>query len=183
MLDLVYVALVVAPLTLAAAAMLLMALRSYRGQAEARAARRRTEIERAKEHPPGLRRPSAPLAEPPSIATLPDVRELGRSVVASLANDPRPEPTVRTREERPSLEELSALVEALAHPPREAPTPTQIGDARRRLAPPRVGAAPAETKVCPDCAEEILAAARVCKHCRYRFDEPDEGGGRRSASV
>lgn len=26
------------------------------------------------------------------------------------------------------------------------------------------------TKGCPDCAETVLAAARVCKHCRYRFD-------------
>jgi len=27
------------------------------------------------------------------------------------------------------------------------------------------------TKRCPDCAEEILAAARVCKHCGARFGE------------
>ena len=27
-----------------------------------------------------------------------------------------------------------------------------------------------QTKICPDCAETILAAARVCKHCGYRFD-------------
>lgn len=26
------------------------------------------------------------------------------------------------------------------------------------------------TKCCPDCAEAILADARVCKHCGYRFD-------------
>jgi hypothetical protein len=25
------------------------------------------------------------------------------------------------------------------------------------------------TKQCPDCAETVLAAARVCKHCGYRF--------------
>ena len=28
----------------------------------------------------------------------------------------------------------------------------------------------AATKTCPDCAEPILAEARVCKHCRYRFE-------------
>jgi len=27
------------------------------------------------------------------------------------------------------------------------------------------------TKQCPDCAEIVLAEARVCKHCGYRFDE------------
>jgi hypothetical protein len=26
------------------------------------------------------------------------------------------------------------------------------------------------TKPCPDCAESVAAAARVCKHCGYRFD-------------
>jgi len=27
------------------------------------------------------------------------------------------------------------------------------------------------TKTCPECAETILAAAKVCKHCSYRFEE------------
>ena len=27
------------------------------------------------------------------------------------------------------------------------------------------------TRECPDCAETVLAAARVCKHCGYRFEE------------
>lgn len=175
MLDLVYLALVVAPLTIAAAAMLLMALRSFRSHADARAERRQTELVRAVERPAGLRKRSEPLSDPPSIASLGDVRSLGRSVVASLANDPRP-PGTRGRMPRvgdkPSLEELSALVESLAYPPREAPRPTEIGDVKREI--PRVGAPRAATKHCPDCAEEVLAAARVCKHCRFRFDEPEE---------
>jgi hypothetical protein len=29
--------------------------------------------------------------------------------------------------------------------------------------------ASAETKTCPDCAETVLAPARVCKHCGFRF--------------
>lgn len=29
-------------------------------------------------------------------------------------------------------------------------------------------------KVCPDCAEKVLAAAKVCRYCHYRFDQaPD----------
>lgn len=28
----------------------------------------------------------------------------------------------------------------------------------------------ATEKTCPDCAESVLADARVCKHCGYRFD-------------
>jgi hypothetical protein len=28
-----------------------------------------------------------------------------------------------------------------------------------------------DEKQCPDCAETVLAAARVCKHCGYRFEE------------
>ncbi|MCW2991718.1 MAG: hypothetical protein JWM73_2312 [Solirubrobacterales bacterium] len=169
MLDLVYLALVAAPLTIAAAAMLLMALRSFRGHADARAGRRRAEIAHAHEHPGGLRKRSAPLVDPPSIASVSDVRSLGRSVVASLANDPR------AQRDKPSIEELSALVESLAYPPREAPAPTALGEIRRAepVVVARVGATPAVTKHCPDCAEPVLAAARVCKHCRYRFDEPE----------
>jgi hypothetical protein len=155
MLDLVYLGLVVAPLTLAGAALLLMAVRSFRTHADARAERRRVDVERAQQRPAGLRKRSEPMAEPASIASVTDVRSLGRSVVAALANDPKPE------SDKPSLEQLSAIVEALAKRPPEA-------DLSAR---PRVGAAAAETKHCPDCAEEVLAAARVCKHCRYRFDE------------
>jgi hypothetical protein len=28
-----------------------------------------------------------------------------------------------------------------------------------------------EVKICPDCAEEVKAAARVCRFCGYRFDD------------
>ncbi|MGD0714680.1 MAG: zinc ribbon domain-containing protein [Gaiellaceae bacterium] len=35
----------------------------------------------------------------------------------------------------------------------------------------RLGAAPAN-KTCPDCAETVKAAARVCRFCGHRFDEP-----------
>ena len=39
-------------------------------------------------------------------------------------------------------------------------------------APGATPAADEETKVCPDCAERVKAAARVCRYCGYRFDEP-----------
>lgn len=159
MLDLVYLALVVAPLTLAALALLLIVLRSFRTHADARAERRRAEVEIARTHPGGMRRRDQPLAAPPSIARIGDVRELGRSVAASLANDPVPAKPAHPTP--PDLDELSALVAALARTPAE-PLPPR----------PQVGAPPAPTKRCPDCAEEVLAAARVCKHCRCRFDEP-----------
>lgn len=32
-----------------------------------------------------------------------------------------------------------------------------------------------ETKQCPDCAETVLAAARKCRFCGYRFDAPRSG--------
>jgi hypothetical protein len=31
------------------------------------------------------------------------------------------------------------------------------------------------TKLCPDCAETVLASARVCKHCQFRFAPPLHG--------
>jgi hypothetical protein len=31
------------------------------------------------------------------------------------------------------------------------------------------------TKVCPDCAETVIASARVCKHCQFRFEPPLHG--------
>jgi hypothetical protein len=44
------------------------------------------------------------------------------------------------------------------------PTPVDPPD-------PSVEAAEPQTKKCPDCAEIVLADARVCKHCHYRFAE------------
>src|SRR4051794_23121257 len=116
MLDLLYIGLVVAPLTIAAVALLLLAWRGVRGH---------------RDRPT----PSVPESRAPSVAP------------PAPAGPPA----------RPSLVDLSDMVQARVHVP-QAPVPA---------------ASAAETKRCPDCAEEVLAAARVCKHCRYRFDEPD----------
>jgi hypothetical protein len=35
-----------------------------------------------------------------------------------------------------------------------------------------------ETKICPDCAESVLAAARKCRFCGYRFDGPRPSAAR-----
>jgi hypothetical protein len=32
-----------------------------------------------------------------------------------------------------------------------------------------------QTKQCPDCAEQVLAAARRCRFCGYRFDRVEHG--------
>ncbi|HEU4656299.1 MAG TPA: hypothetical protein VFR97_02185 [Capillimicrobium sp.] len=31
------------------------------------------------------------------------------------------------------------------------------------------------TKRCPDCAETVVASARVCKHCQFHFGPPQHG--------
>ena len=40
--------------------------------------------------------------------------------------------------------------------------------------PPLPAPSAPDLRVCPDCAEEIHAAARVCKHCGLRFAQPSD---------
>ena len=95
------------------------------------------------EHEGLVRRTPTALASPPSNAGLAALREMDirRSLLRAL------------------------------DPDAEAPA-RRVASSRRQAAPLREGPLPAgvETKECPDCAETVLAAARICKHCRYRFD-------------
>jgi len=50
-----------------------------------------------------------------------------------------------------------------------------IGKNRGTL-PNLMGSSPGETKTCPDCAEDVKAAARKCKHCGFLFEETDVTG-------
>ena len=59
------------------------------------------------------------------------------------------------------------LVAALAPVPVQAGTEAAPAPASAPATPFPAGVA---TKDCPDCAETVLAEARICKHCRYRFE-------------
>lgn len=53
-------------------------------------------------------------------------------------------------------------------PPPQAPRP------RGTISTPTPAPQPPTLKTCPDCAEQVQAAARICRFCRYEFPtEPD----------
>jgi hypothetical protein len=178
MLDLLYIAIVAVPLVLASGGLLLLAVKSFRSGSDARRARLAQDVAVAEAHPGGMRRRDAPLEAPPSVASL------GRPGLGDRVRPhvPDPAPVVPP--------EISELAASLAFPPRRERTPATapaaplidvaaaVADAAAGVPAVRPGLA---AKRCPDCAEEVLAAARVCKHCRYRWDEPDAGLGALSA--
>lgn len=49
--------------------------------------------------------------------------------------------------------------------------------------PAQVSGSPTAIKTCPECAETVLIAARVCKHCGYRFAGPDEDPRPRAPAI
>jgi hypothetical protein len=173
MLDLVYIAIVALPLTMAAAALLLISVRSIQGRAEERVLRHAAETAAAEAAPAGLRKRDDPLAPAASVATLGagDIRALGRKAAAALepVAPPTPAPVAPP--------EISEIAAALSFPPRREPAPLTVLPPLGELA-DGVAAAGRAVKRCPDCAEEVLVAARVCKHCRYRWEPYDEAGGR-----
>jgi hypothetical protein len=66
-------------------------------------------------------------------------------------------PGQRARTDIPTIRVPSRDAPPRDAPPRDAPRPQTESTERA-------------TKTCPDCAETVLTAARVCKHCGYRFD-------------
>ncbi len=82
---------------------------------------------------------------------------------------PPPEPAPRPKPAAHEVDERSEAETRVVSQPARVDLPTVREDAP----PPEVAPEPAEssTKACPDCAETVLAAARVCKHCGYRFQQ------------
>jgi hypothetical protein len=141
MLSLLYITILAVPLTLMALAFLLIVVRG---------AGRRV-------HERSERRKATPLAPPPSTRRLREARlDLRRSLARALD----PETAVEAR---------------VVASPRSRATPL-LADQQRPMTAAWAEASPAAppaglpTKACPECAETVLAAARICRHCRYRFD-------------
>jgi predicted amidophosphoribosyltransferase len=66
----------------------------------------------------------------------------------------------RCDELRPSLAGSAEPTE-----PPAAPAPAEVPRATEQATP----LAEAATKICPQCAEEVKAAALICHYCRYEF--------------
>lgn len=57
---------------------------------------------------------------------------------------------------------------------REEPAPSVSYTSLSSTQPAPVASAP-DTKICPRCAEEVKAAAQVCRHCGHEFTEAQPG--------
>jgi hypothetical protein len=159
MLDLVYIAIVAVPLVLAGGGLLLLAIRSVFGPPRERRA-------------PEAKDVAVPAAPP---APFPGISELA----AALAFPPRTLPSTApppAASAPPPLASAPPPAASAPPPPPSAPPPLA---AVRPVAGDPGSVAGLAAKRCPDCAEEVLAAARVCKHCRYRWEE--SGGSALSA--
>ena len=123
-------------------------------------ARRREAREKAPRRAAGgllKRRDTAPPRErPPRREPAPEPEPVPGELDRASEAETQVAPAQRARVDLPTVADVPAKEEAPPVPARE-PTPDPT---------PAEGA----IKTCPDCAETVLAAARVCKHCGYRFD-------------
>jgi uncharacterized protein UPF0547 len=88
--------------------------------------------------------------------------ERGYEVVGELAREIEEKATGRSRR---SAATLVRYVENCQDP---ATAARSGGSMLARLFGVR---SPPRTKVCPECAEEVREAARICRFCKHRFDE------------
>jgi hypothetical protein len=140
MLSLLYITILAVPLTLLALAFLLIVVRGAGRMVAERSGRRA----------------ATPLAPPPSTGGLRDLHfDLRGALDPEASGAARVVAAERERATPLLAEQQRPLTAAWA----EAATATA------RAVPPGLA-----TKACPECAETVLEAARICKHCRYRFD-------------
>ncbi len=104
--------------------------------------------------------PSADLSSVESTgARTPSLSEAATRVLGSRpftgTREGETEPDAATRELTPQPARVDLPIQPEAPPEGETSPPPEAGQ---------------RTKTCPDCAETVLAAARVCKHCGYRFE-------------
>ena len=102
---------------------------------------------------------------------------------AAVAAGARIDRGVAARRIEPEAQEHASAPATVTElrPPAPAPPPTPVlpvGFRYDAVAPGPLQVVDGEgptTKVCPDCAETVLHSARVCRHCRFRFDPPLSG--------
>lgn len=93
---------------------------------------------------------------------------VGTRIDAVVAREPDAPPAPVTP--LPVAHELASLPQVV-EPVGEPPAPPAVRPGPLQL----VDDAEPTTKRCPDCAETVLASARVCKHCHFRFAPPLQG--------
>lgn len=94
---------------------------------------------------------------------------VARALTVSAEGPPAEVAELHPTVEEPEPVELPAPVEL--RPPAELPPCAATAPGRLQLVDEDIPS----TKVCPDCAETVLGAARVCRHCHFRFAPPLAG--------